>query len=215
MVINFYFVTKKVNWIMGKVFLILLLSVVAGCGTESNNTSKALPIKNSETLLQENNQFLILKGAPSWVINGTSFVKLIDDRQFNGVSSASVMGDLALQKATADDNARTESARIFSTFIHKISHGYLVEKKRYVNEEQFLSKIEETIPLITNNTRVVASWREKKSNNIWVSSVLDMKNVKSKVADMSGMDENFKLFFEASADAIFDQLSTENQLPVN
>ena len=205
---------KNINFLHWIIYLILIVATMTGCGTESASTGRRLPNKDVETLSKESAQLFIFKNAPIWVVNGTNYVKASDERQFVGVSSASVMGDMALQKATADDNARAETARIISVFMNNLSHHYLAENKRLIDEAQLLTKLESASQLIKRNTRIVSSWREKRSNTIWVSAVLDMKLVKNQMAGIAEFDEDFRLYFEATADAIFDQLSTVNSLPV-
>ncbi|MCZ6579496.1 MAG: hypothetical protein O6927_09175, partial [Gammaproteobacteria bacterium] len=51
-----------------------------------------------------------LSGAPDWVNEGTQAVKDDDGRLIHGVGMAPAMGDVSLQKATADNRARAEIA---------------------------------------------------------------------------------------------------------
>ena len=67
---------------------------------------------------------LAIKGAPDWVNKGTNYVNDKDGRLFHGVGSASAMGDASLQRATADDRARAELERIFSSYLDVVSSDY-------------------------------------------------------------------------------------------
>ncbi|MEK7206329.1 MAG: hypothetical protein AAB134_00400, partial [Pseudomonadota bacterium] len=70
-----------------------------------------------------------IKGAPEWVNKGTAYVNDKDGRLFHGVGSASAMGDASLQRSTADDRARAEVARIFSSYLDVVSSDYQAAAK--------------------------------------------------------------------------------------
>src|SRR3989338_6556854 len=70
-----------------------------------------------------------IKGAPDWVNEGSNILNDKDGRLFHGVGSASVMGDMALQKSVADDRARAEVARILSSYLDVVSNDFMSEAK--------------------------------------------------------------------------------------
>src|SRR3990172_4749480 len=65
-----------------------------------------------------------VKGAPDWVNKGTAYVKNQDGKLFHGVGSAGPTGDASLQRSVADDRARAELARIFSSYLDVVSSDY-------------------------------------------------------------------------------------------
>ena len=67
---------------------------------------------------------LHIKGAPDWVNEGNQMLNDRDGRLFHGIGSAPEMGNLSLQKNTADDRARAELARIFSSYLKVVSNDY-------------------------------------------------------------------------------------------
>jgi hypothetical protein len=197
-------------WLRKVALLVMLVAGVVACGTESSRSGSSLPIKGVIDLPQKAVQISMIPGAPAWAVEGSRLLNANENRQFYGVGSAIVMGDMALQKATADDQARAEVGRIFLMFIQGISHDYLSvanAESISINEGLVLAQIEGASKSAMANTRIAGSWRDVKSKTIWVGAVLDLKLVKSQIAGFSEMDERFKTYFEASADAAFDRMS--------
>jgi hypothetical protein len=65
-----------------------------------------------------------LSDAPDWVNEGTQAVKDDDGRLIHGVGMAPAMGDVSLQKSTADNRARAEIARVLSTYVDAVINDY-------------------------------------------------------------------------------------------
>lgn len=194
------------------VMLLICVASVAGCGTESSRTDPGLPIKNSANLLGRNTPISEVAGAPAWVYKGGHFSAANGKKLFYGVGSAVVMGDLALQKATADDAARAESGRLFSRFITGITEDYLMvaAAENIVIEKAVLrTEIEKMRGSIAASTRISGSWRDIKSNVVWVAATLDLALVKSQMAASTELDERYKGYFDASADIVFERLVQE------
>ncbi len=181
----------------------LLLAVVSGCSTEPTKVESNLGIK----------------GAPDWVNQGSSAVSTKDGRMFHGVGSASPMGDLALQKATADDRARAEVARVLSSYMDVVSNDYTASARSGetgdtntgVNEETISRQIKNTTKINMAGARIIGSWRDPKSNTIWSIAELDMKHVKSTMAGVNDMNPDLKRYIETSADNIFDRVAKEKK----
>ena len=70
-----------------------------------------------------------IKGAPDWVNEGTNILSEKDGRLFHGVGSAAPMGDMSLQKSVADDRARSEVARVLSSYMDVVSSDYMSSAK--------------------------------------------------------------------------------------
>lgn len=179
----------------------VLLAVVSGCSTKPVQVESNLGIK----------------GAPDWVNKGAGVLDTKEGRFFRGVGSASPMGDLALQKAVADDRARAEVARVLSSYLDVVSHDYTsavkfgeaADKNAGVNEEAVSRQIKNTTKAHMAGTRIIGSWRDPQSNTIWSIAELDMKYVKSTMAGVSDMNSDLKRYIETTADNIFDRFSKE------
>jgi hypothetical protein len=192
---------KNINAMKKLYYMAVLLAVVSGCSTKPVQVESNLGIK----------------GAPDWVNKGAGVLDTKEGRFFRGVGSASPMGDLALQKAVADDRARAEVARVLSSYLDVVSHDYTsavksgeaADKNAGVNEEAVSRQIKNTTKAHMAGTRIIGSWRDPQSNTIWSIAELDMKYVKSTMAGVSDMNSDLKRYIETTADNIFDRFSKE------
>jgi hypothetical protein len=155
-----------------------------------------------------------IKGAPEWVNKGTAYVNSKDGRLFHGVGSAGPMGDDSLQRATADDRARAEVARIFSSYLDVVSNDYQAAAKSggdSVNEEAVSRQIKNLTKIDLAGTKIIAHWKDTRSNTLWAICELDVKTVKDIVAARQDMNENVQRYIQNNADNIFDRVSKENK----
>jgi hypothetical protein len=157
---------------------------------------------------------LRIKGAPDWVNKGTNYVNDKDGRLFHGVGSASPMGEVTLQRATADDRARAELARIFSSYMDVVSNDYQSAAKSgdsKVSEEAVSRQIKNLSKMNLAGAKIIARWQDKKTNIVYAIAELDMKQVKSTVAGAQDMNGDVRQYVESNADNIFDRLTKEKQ----
>jgi len=191
------------------IFLAVLLVNISGCGTETVQSAQPTHVESD----------LGIKGAPDWVNKGSNILNSLDRRLFHGVGSASPQGDMALQKAIADDRARAEVARILSSYLDVVSNDYMASAKSGaagdtntgVSEEAVSRQIKNTTKINMAGTRIIGSWRDPASNTIWSLAELDMKYVKSTMAGVADMDADLKRHIETSSDNIFDHLTKEKK----
>jgi len=157
---------------------------------------------------------LLIKGAPDWVNKGTSYVNDKDGRLFHGVGSASPMGEVTLQRATADDRARAELARIFSSYLDVVSSDYQSAARSgdsKVSEEAVSRQIRNLSKINLAGAKIIARWQDKKTNIVYSIAELDMKQVKSTVSGAQDMNGDVRQYVERNADNIFDRLTKEKQ----
>ena len=95
---------KNFSGIIKLLSLAAVVAVIAGCASEPTKVESDLGIK----------------GAPDWVNKGSNTLSTKDGRLFHGVGSASQMGDMALQKAVADD--RKHPQHLINQFVFLQSH---------------------------------------------------------------------------------------------
>lgn len=189
---------KNLNGLMQLLSLSLLLTVFAGCSSEPTQVESNLGIK----------------GAPDWVNKGSNILSTKDARLFHGVGSASQMGDMALQKATADDRARAEVARVLSSYLDVLSNDYMASAKSGdtgANEETVSRQIKNTTRVNLAGARIIGSWRDPKTNTIWSIAELDMSHVKSTMAGVTDMNADLKRYIETSADNVFDRVAAKEK----
>ncbi|HEX7043027.1 MAG TPA: hypothetical protein VF203_00295 [Burkholderiales bacterium] len=153
-----------------------------------------------------------IKGAPDWVNKGTAYVKDRDGRLFHGVGSAGPMGDPALQRATADERARAELARIFSSYLDVVSRDYQAASRaggEVANEEAVSRQIKNVSQVNLAGARIVARWLDKRTNTVYSIAELDTTQVKATVATARDMNEDVREFVRTNADNIFDRIAGE------
>jgi hypothetical protein len=171
----------------------------------------AISACSSTTKVESN---LGIKGAPDWVNEGTNILNEKDGRLFHGVGSASPMGDMALQKSTADDRARAEVARVLSSYMDVVSNDYMSSAKSSganVAEEAVSREIKALTKVNLTGAKIIGSWRDTKTNIIYSIAELDMKQVKSTLAGTQDMNDDLKRYIETRADNIFDRVAKEKK----
>lgn len=155
-----------------------------------------------------------IKGAPDWVNEGSNTLNEKDGRLFHGVGSASVMGDMALQKSVADDRARAEVARVLSSYMDVVSNDYMSSARAggaSTNEEAVSRQIKALTKVNLSGAKIIGSWRDPKTNTIYSVAELDMKQVKSTLAGTQDMNDDLRRYIESSADNIFDRVASEKR----
>jgi hypothetical protein len=155
-----------------------------------------------------------IKGAPDWVNKGTAYVNNQNGRLFHGVGSAAPMGDDSLQRATVDDRARAEVARIFSSYLDVVSNDYQAAAKsggNNVNEEAVSRQIKNLTKIDLAGAKIIAHWKDTKTKTLWAICELDIKALKDTVAARHDMNENVQRYIQNNADNIFDRISKEKK----
>ncbi len=176
-------------------FLVLALLVVTGCSSKKSST-------NIESDLG-------LKGAPAWVNNGTNTVSNEGGQLIHGVGSAPTMGDMSLQKATADNRARAEVARIMSTFIDSTLADYSAS-----NGEGFDMSVEKTIKSSTkaalSGAVIIGSWRDTNTGYIYSFAELNLSTLEASISNADKINPSFKKYTEQNLEANFERFDKEN-----
>lgn len=151
-----------------------------------------------------------IRGAPDWVNKGTAYVNDRDGRLFHGVGSAAPMGDPSLQRATADDRARAELARIFSTYVDALSRDYQAARRAgdaAANEQAVSRRIRSLTQVNLAGARIIARWRDSRSGTIHAIAELDMRRLKETLAAARDMNQDVRGYVAAHADNLFDRMA--------
>lgn len=175
--------------------MLLLLTSLAACGGKTKVDSD-----------------MNIKGAPDWVNEGTNILNDKGGRLFHGVGSAPPMGDMSLQKSTAENRARAEVARILTTYMEVVSSDYQAASgsgSNAVAEQSVSREINAVTKLNLAGARVIGNWRDKRTNNIYAIVELDMKRVKEIVSKVDNMNESLRSFIIKNADNIFDRVAKD------
>jgi len=153
-----------------------------------------------------------IKGAPDWVNKGTATLNDRDGRLFHGVGSAPSMGDDSLQRSTADDRARAEVARIFSTYMDVVSNDYAAAtgSGTKADSDQSVSRQVKAITRVNlAGAKIIGRWKEKNSGAVYSLAELDLKHVKDTVQSTQAMNEDLRRYIQRNADNIFDKVATK------
>jgi hypothetical protein len=199
---DFFFLTERITmkhrkYSWASLLIIAAAAVLAACAGPTQLESE-----------------LGIKGAPDWVNKGTAYVNNKDGRLFHGVGSAGPMGDESLQRATADDRARAEVARIFSSYLDVVSNDYQAAAKSggtHVAEEAVSRQIKNLTKVNLAGAKIIAHWKDKKAGTLWAIAELDIKAVKDNVAAGRDMNEDVRRYIQNQADNIFDRVSKEKK----
>lgn len=155
---------------------------------------------------------LAVRGAPDWVNKGTAYVNDRGGRLFHGVGSAGPMGDSSLQRAAADDRARAEVARIFSSYLDVVSRDYQAASRsgeRAAGEQAVSRQIKNLTQVNLAGAKIVARWLDKRSRTVYAIAELDIRQVKETVGAAREMNEDVRGYVAAHADNVFDRVAKE------
>jgi len=155
-----------------------------------------------------------ISGAPDWVNEGTNILKDKDGRLFHGVGFAPQMGDMSLQKSTADNRARAEVARVLSSYMNVVSKDY-VESVGTGDQQELSQAVSHDIENITKvnltGAKIIGNWRDEKTNTIYALAELDMKHVKNILDNVESMNQGFRKYIETQGDNIFDRMAGDKK----
>ena len=141
----------KLRLCLGSAAIMLLL--LAGCSSKTEVESD-----------------LRIEDAPDWVNEGNQMLNDRDGRLFHGIGSAPPMGDLSLQKTTADDRARAELARIFSSYLKVVSNDYSASAgtgDEQLNEQAVTRQIDSLTQINLTGAKIIGRWRDEDTGTIW------------------------------------------------
>ncbi|MCG8434379.1 MAG: hypothetical protein MJA83_10145, partial [Gammaproteobacteria bacterium] len=76
-----------------------------------------------------------------------------------------------------------------------------------VNEQSVSRQIENVTKQNLSGVQIIASWRDKKTEQLWSLAELDMQNFKDVIASANYLNEDLRAHIQANADNIFDKLT--------
>ena len=166
----------------------------------------ALAACSSKTTIESD---MGLDNAPDWVNEGTQAVNDDDGRLIHGVGMAPPMGDVSLQKATADNRARAEIARVLSTYVDAVISDYTAStgNEADLNVER---EIRSTTQLVLSGARMLGHWKDEDTGDVYAFAELDMDAVDKSLQTAAALSEAFKGHYQQNADANFDRFMKEN-----
>ena len=150
-----------------------------------------------------------LSDAPDWVNEGTQAVDNDDGRLIHGLGMAPPMGDVSLQKATADNRARAEIARVLSTYVDAVIKDYTAS----TGSDADLSverEIRSTTQLTLSGARILGHWKDEDTGDVYAFAELDMDAVDRSLETATSLSDAFKGHYTENANADFDRFMETN-----
>ena len=143
---------------------------------------------SSKTMIESD---MGLSDAPDWVNEGTQAVKDDDGRLIHGLGMAPTMGDVSLQKATADNRARAEIARVLSTYVDAVIKDYTASTggDADLNVER---EIRSTTQLALSGARILGHWKDEDTGDVYAFAELDMDAVTRTLETATSLSDAFK-----------------------
>ena len=157
---------------------------------------------------------LHIDGAPDWVNEGNQMLNDDDGRLFHGIGSAPLMGDHSLQKNTADDRARAEVARVFSSYLTVASKDYSAaagQGDEAVSEQAVSRQIDNLTQINLTGAKIIGRWKDENTGAIWSLAELDLKRVQRTLDRAQEMSPALRAFLAKQGDSIFDRLTGVKQ----
>ena len=157
---------------------------------------------------------LNISGAPDWVNEGNQMLGDEDGRLFHGIGSAPAMGDFSLQKNAADDRARAEVARMFSSYLSIASNDYSASASQgdqLVNEQAVSRQIDNMTQINLSGVKIIARWQDEDTNSIWSLAELDLDHVQRTLDKAEAMNPTLREFLTKQSNSIFDRLTGVKQ----
>lgn len=157
---------------------------------------------------------LHIADAPDWVNEGNQMLNDEDGRLFHGIGSAPPMGDHSLQKNTADDRARAEVARVFSSFLTIASKDYSTAASQageYISEQSASRQVDNLTQVNLTGAKIIARWQDENTGFIWSLAELDLARVQKTLDKAETMSPALKEFLSQQGNTIFDQLTGVKQ----
>ncbi len=153
-----------------------------------------------------------ISGAPDWVNEGTQYLNDKGGRLFHGVGDAPVIGDASLQKSTADNRARSEVARILSSYMDVASQDYTAasgSNADAVSQQTVSRQIRNLTKINLSGVRIIGRWKNEETGVIYSIAELDMAQMKKTLNMANDMNRDLRRYIDTHAGSIFDKVSRE------
>lgn len=148
-----------------------------------------------------------IKDAPDWVNQGTQAVSDEDGRFIQGIGMAPPMGDLALQRTTAENRARAEIARVLSTFVDSTMNDYLGQSGDATSSAVDRT-IRSTTQLALSGARVIGHWKNPKTGDLFAFARMDMKAFDLSLQQGDALTERFERYMQSQGYQKFDRFTS-------
>ena len=184
--------------ILGAALVLLMAGSLAACSSGRTKVESDLGIED----------------APDWVNEGSQALNNRDGQLVHGIGSAPKMMDFSLQRSTADDRARSEVARVLSSFMNVVSQDYVATAghgEATIDEQAISRQIENISKLNMSGTEIIARWRSESDGAVYSLAELDMKRVRDIVGKSNLMNDGFVKHLQTHGETLFDRYTERKE----
>jgi len=151
---------------------------------------------------------------PEWVRQGSGGYKTKEGKAFYGVGSVTGIKNPSLERATADNRARAEIAKVFNTYTAALMKDYqaatIAKDPKLSVEEQ---NVEQTIKTFTkaelSGVEIVDHWRIPETGEFFSLAKMDLDRFKDHLNRAQELKEEIRKRIIERADKAFEDLETE------
>ena len=122
-------------------------------------------------------------------------------RQFKEKLSAQFKEDIARQIKEAAARRIKDAISYQIEFMHELED----EVERQI-KEAVSRQLRNTTKDHLIGSRLIASWRDPKTNVIWSASELDLSNVRKSMVDAKEVNADLKVYFDENAEFVFERM---------
>jgi hypothetical protein len=151
-----------------------------------------------------------IDGAPDWVNEGTQAVSDDDGRLIQGLGMAPAMGDLSLQKSTADGRARAEVARVLSSYIDATLNDYTASAGGQL-DASVQREIKTQTQLVLSGAKIMGHWKNEDTGDVFSFAELDMEAVDKTLATATTLSDGFQQYYRQQAASGFNRFVEEKE----
>jgi len=154
---------------------------------------------------------LDIEDAPDWVNESGQVVDDQGGRLFHGIGSAPDLGDLSLQRTTADQRARADLARILGSYMKVLSEDYVSSagSENRHTEQAYSRDINSVTEKLLIGAKVIARWKNQENGDIWSLTELDLEQLKRTLGASKDLDDAMKQFMMEHTVTTFDKIKVK------
>lgn len=153
-------------------------------------------------------------GEPNWVKRGSGAMTEDGKQIFYGVGMVSGIRNRAMARTTAENRARAELGKIFSTYSASLMRDYMASttagEMDASAEEQHVEQAIKTFSQVTlSGVMIVDHWADPSDGTEFALARLDLESFAGALDQMKNLDAKTRDYVRANAKKAFDSLEKE------
>lgn len=196
-------ILKKGRFLFVPLIGMLLIGSISGCAGSKKEVAVAPPVQPVSV-------------EPEWVRKGAGAFLDKDSKAFYAVGAVSGVVNKPLARATADNRARAEIAKVFETYSASLMRDYAASTTagdfEKTSEEQNIEQAVKTFSAATlSGVVIIDHWTDPQDNTTYSLARLDLENFKETLNKMKELNAETRDFVRKNAEKAFEELETEEQ----